>query len=70
MPSPLPITIDDGDRLAERPAEPQHRRADDAAACVREHRHPDRLVAGGAERQRGLAQVARHGGDDLAASPP
>ena len=57
----------DGDRLAERPAETEHRRADDAAARVREDRDPHRLVPGGAERQRRLAEVAWHDRDDLAA---
>ena len=44
----------DRHRLAERPAEPEHDRADDAGAGVEES-HPDRFPAGRSERVRAFA---------------
>ena len=42
------------DRLAERPAEAEHRGADHAGPPVRQHRDPDHLPPGRAERERAL----------------
>ncbi len=53
------------DRLADRPAQAEHRRAGDARAGVRQHRHLDHLPARRAERERGLLVIGRHGEDDL-----
>ena len=55
------------DRLADRPAQAEHRAADDPAPRVGKHRGADHLPAGRAEGQRGLLLVGRHGGEDLAA---
>ena len=44
----------DGDRLAERPSETEHRAADDAAASERQDDGPDHPPAGAAERERAL----------------
>ena len=55
----------DGDRLAERAAQAEHGAADDAGAPERQHRQPDHLPAGGAERQRGLLLCARGPVEDV-----
>ena len=49
----------DGDRLAERAAEAEHRGGDDAGLAERQHRGADHLPLGGAERQGGLLVGSR-----------
>ena len=53
----------DRDRLAERTAEAEHRRAPEAAFHLRQHGDADRLPSGRAERERGRAIALRHGGE-------
>src|SRR6478752_1330045 len=55
-----------GDGLAERPAEAEHRAADDAAAAERDHDGADHPPASGAERERGLLLPLRRLREHLA----
>ena len=48
-----------GDRLAHRPAEAEHDRADDAGTHTREHRDAQHLPAGRAHAERGVLVVLR-----------
>ena len=57
---------DDGEGLAERAAQAEHRRADDAGLAERQHRGADHLPVGGAEGQGALLVGGGHLLEDLA----